>query len=396
MLRPEQVDRPVGTPKHLAWLNSIAGELATATIGRLDQTLPWYTALPPARRAAIGSVAQNGITSFIQWYQEPNSQPWVAADVFDSAPRELLRSISLQETLQVIRVVVQMVEERVVAEQPELRDAVLTYSRDIAFSAADVYAKAAEARGLWDARLEALVVDSIISGESSQEISSRVAALGWRSDGQVAVLLGSTPNQPDADALRRIARKSGADVLIGIQGRRQVAVIGLFEPADKPMVLVMGIAAQMESHFGTAPLVLGTVVGAVSDANRSAKSALSAYAVAAAVETGPRPVIADDLLPERALAGDSLAKSTLVENFYRPLAINSPELLVTLRAFLDSGRSLEACSKKLFVHANTVRYRLRKIFDEVGLDPTHPRSGFVLQIAILLGAINDAESGLKR
>ena len=386
----------MATPKHLAWLNSIAGELATATIGRLDQTLPWYTALPPARRAAIGSVAQNGITSFIQWYQEPSSQPWVAADVFDSAPRELLRSISLQETLQVIRVVVQMVEERVVAEQPELRDAVLTYSRDIAFSAADVYAKAAEARGLWDARLEALVVDSIISGETSQEISSRVAALGWRADGQVAVLLGSTPSQPDTDALRRIARKSGADVLIGIQGRRQVAVIGLVEPTEKPMIPVMAIAAQMESHFGPSPLVLGSVVGAVSDANRSARAALSAYAVAAAVESGPRPLIADDLLPERALAGDSLAKNTLVEMFYLPLAENAPELLSTLRAFLDSGRSLEACSRKLFVHANTVRYRLRKIIDEVGLDPTHPRSGFVLQIAILLGAINDAESGVKR
>jgi hypothetical protein len=390
------VDRPVATPKHLAWLNSIAGELATATIGRLDQTLPWYTALPPARRAAIGSVAQNGITSFIQWYQEPNSQPWVAADVFGSAPRELLRSISLQETLQVIRVVVQMVEERVVAEQPDLRDAVLTYSRDIAFSAADVYAKAAEARGLWDARLEALVVDSIISGESSQEISSRVAALGWRSDGQVAVLLGSTPSQPDTDAVRRIARKSGADVLIGIQGRRQVAVIGLIEPSSNPMQVVMEIAAQMEGFFGSSSLVLGTVVAAVSDANRSAKAALSAYAVAPAVEISNRPLVADDLLPERALAGDSLAKTTLVESYYRPLANNSPELLSTLRAFLDSGRSLEACSKKLFVHANTVRYRLRKIFEEVGLDPTHSRSGFVLQIAILLGAINDAESGLRR
>jgi sugar diacid utilization regulator len=289
-----------------------------------------------------------------------------------------------------------MVEERVVAEQPELRDAVLTYSRDIAFSAADVYAKAAEARGLWDARLEALVVDSIISGETSQEISSRVAALGWRADGQVAVLLGSTPSQPDTDALRRIARKSGADVLIGIQGRRQVAVIGLVEPSEKPMIPVMAIAAQMEILFGPSPLVLGSVVGAVSDANRSARAALSAYAVAAAVESGPRPLIADDLLPERALAGDSLAKNTLVEMFYRPLAENSPELLSTLRAFLDSGRSLEACSRKLFVHANTVRYRLRKIIDEVGLDPTHPRSGFVLQIAILLGAINDAESGVKR
>ncbi len=386
----------MATPKHLAWLNSIAGELATATISRLDQTLPWYNAMPPARRAAIGSVAQNGITSFIQWYQEPNSQPWVAADVFDSAPRELLRSISLQETLQVIRVVVQMVEERVIAEQPELREAVLTYSREIAFSAADVYAKAAEARGLWDARLEALVVDSIISGESSQEISSRVAALGWRADGQVAVLLGSTPSSPDPDSIRRIARKSVADVLIGIQGRRQVVVIGLVEPSTSPGNQIHEIAERMEGFFGATPLILGTVVGAVSDANRSAKAALSAYSVAPAVEIEARPLIADELLPERALAGDSLARSSLVSRYYQPLATSSPELLITLRTFLDSGRSLEACSKRLFVHANTVRYRLRKIFDEIGLDATDPRGGFVLQIAVLLGAINDAEAGLRR
>jgi DNA-binding PucR family transcriptional regulator len=352
--------------------------------------------MPPARRAAIGSVAQNGITSFIQWYQEPNSQPWVAADVFDSAPRELLRSISLQETLQVIRVVVQMVEERVISEQPDLREAVLTYSREIAFSAADVYAKAAEARGLWDARLEALVVDSIISGESSQEISSRVAALGWRADGQVAVLLGSSPDSSDSDGIRRLARKAGADVLIGIQGRRQVVIIGLMEHADSPASKVHEIAIQMEQFFGSAPLVLGTVVGAVSDANRSARAALSAYSVASAVDMQARPLVADELLPERALAGDGLAKATLIDAYYRPLAVDSPELLQTLRAFLDSGRSLEACSRKLFVHANTVRYRLKKIIDVVGLDATDARSGFVLQIAILLGAINDAESGLRR
>ena len=131
----------------LAWLRSITGELATATLQRLDDTLPWYRDMPPARRASVGLVAQAGISSFVAWYDDPDSQPWVAADVFESAPRELLRSISLQETLQVIRVVVQMVEDRVVAEQPELREAVLTYSREIAFSAADVYARAAEARG---------------------------------------------------------------------------------------------------------------------------------------------------------------------------------------------------------------------------------------------------------
>ena len=386
----------MATPKHLAWLQSIAGELATATLSRLDETLPWYRSMPPARRAAIGSVAQNGITSFIQWYQDPSSQPWVAADVFGNAPRELLRSISLQETLQLIRVVVEMVEARVVAEHPDLTESVLRYSRDIAFNAADVYAKAAEARGLWDARLEALVVDSIISGETSQEISSRVAALGWRSDGQVAVLLGIANQNPDPDAMRKIARKAGSDLLLGIQGRRQVVVIGLMAAIDKPDAAIQSIASQLEIFFGPGPLILGKTVATVSDATRSAKSALAAHSVALSVGSDSRPLAADELLPERALAGDALARQTLIETYYLPLAKTSPELLGTLRAYLDCGRSLELTAKTLFVHANTVRYRLKRIYEEISADPTDARTAFVLQVALLLGAINDNEFGLKR
>ena len=192
----------------LAWLASISGELNSETLNKLDSTLAWYREMPAARRASVGVVAQSGISSFLAWYDNPKSQPWVAADVFGVAPRELLRSISLQQTLQLIRVVVQVVEERVVREDPDMREAVLLYSREIAFSAADVYARAAEARGLWDARLEALVVDSILSGEHTDEIASRVAALGWRANGSVIVLIGNTDAKLDADNLRRLARKA--------------------------------------------------------------------------------------------------------------------------------------------------------------------------------------------
>jgi sugar diacid utilization regulator len=316
--------------------------------------------------------------------------------VFGNAPRELLRSISLQETLQLIQVVVEMVEDRVVAEHPDLTESVLRYSRDIAFSAADVYAKAAEARGLWDARLEALVVDSIISGETSQEISSRVAALGWRSDGQVAVLLGIANPSPDPDAMRKISRKAGSDLLLGIQGRRQVVVIGLMVNSEKPDLAIQQIATQLEGFFGQGPLILGTTVATVSDAPRSAKSALAAHSVAVSIGAIKRPLAADELLPERALAGDSLARQTLIETYYLPLAKSSPELLGTLRAYLECGRSLETTAKSLFVHANTVRYRLKRIYEEISADPTDARTGFVLQVALILGAINDNEFGLKR
>jgi hypothetical protein len=386
----------VVTPKHLPWLKSIAGDLATATLSRLEETLPWYSQMPPARRAAVGSVAQSGITSFIQWYEDPSSQPWVAADVFASAPRELLRSISLQETLQLIHVVVQMVEERVVEEHPELREAVLRYSRDIAFSAADVYARAAEARGLWDARLEALVVDSIISGETSQEINSRVAALGWRADGQVAVLLGSAPESSDPDGMRKFARKAGADLLLGIQGRRQVSVIGLVEQTKEAEGAIQTIASGLADFFGSGPLMLGPVVPTVSDAARSAKAALSANAVAASRELNRRPTLADDLLPERALAGDQLAKQTLIGRYYLPLAEHSSDLMETLRRYLENGGSLEATAKALFVHANTVRYRLRRIQDLIGEDVTLARVAYVMQVAISLGLVSDSENGIRR
>ncbi|MEY3128764.1 MAG: hypothetical protein RL405_84, partial [Actinomycetota bacterium] len=91
----------------IAWLASISGELSSETLRQLDKTLPWYREMPAARRASVGLVAQSGIGSFLAWYENPKSQPWVAADVFGLAPRELLKSISLQQTLQLIRVVVQ-------------------------------------------------------------------------------------------------------------------------------------------------------------------------------------------------------------------------------------------------------------------------------------------------
>ena len=376
----------------LAWLRRISGDLATATNRRLEETLPWYAEMPPARRSAVGLVAQAGITSFISWYDDPKSTPWIAADIFAAAPRELLRSVSLTQTLQLIRVTVEVTEERVAGKGEHLREAILLYSREVAFAAADVYARAAEARGLWDARLEALVVDSILTGEADEELPSRIAALGWHGHGEVSVLVGTTPPLFDVDQLRRTARKLGVDVLIGVQGSRLVLVLGRAEPPnridDVPTDLpVPEIAKRLEPGFGSGHLVLGPAVPARVDASPSARAALGGFAVARAWRHAPRPVEADDLLPERALAGDPLAKQTLVERIYRPLQAHSADLVTTLWSYLDNGRSLEATARELFVHPNTVRYRLKRVSEVIGWDATGPREALILQTALILGSM---------
>ncbi|MCU1482042.1 MAG: PucR family transcriptional regulator [Subtercola sp.] len=393
----------------LAWLRTVSGELSTATIKRLDETLPWYGDMPPGRRSAVGLVAQAGIKSFISWYDDPTTTPWIAADVFGSAPRELLRSVSLQQTLQLIRVVVEVVEQRIANGDQDLREAILLYSREIAFASADVYARAAEARGLWDARLEALVVDSILSGEYDDELPSRIAALGWHGHGEVSVLVGTTPRMLDVDQLRRTARHLQADVLIGVQGGRLVLVIGRSQPAagapddeditptaPAPVLSFMEIAKALEPGFGPGHLVLGHEVPSLVDASRSAKAALAGFAVAKSWRNAPRPVYADDLLPERALAGDPLARSTLVNRVYRPLQDQSPELMTTLWCYLDNGRSLEGTARELFVHPNTVRYRLKRVSQVIGWDATGAREALILQSALILGSMNEPDPGSRR
>ncbi|ANP72629.1 PucR family transcriptional regulator [Cryobacterium arcticum] len=388
----------------LTWLRTISGELSTATLKRLEDTLPWYGDMPPGRRSAVGLVAQAGITSFISWYDDPRSTPWIAADVFGAAPRELLRSVSLQQTLQLIRVTVEVVEERVKDGSETLREAILLYSREIAFGAADVYARAAEARGLWDARLEALVVDSILSGEYDDELPSRIAALGWHGHGEVCVLVGTTPKMLDVDQLRRSARHMTADVLIGVQGNRLVLVIGRAHPTVQdsdeatgpPALTFLDIALQLEPSFGPGHLVLGHEVPNLVDASKSAKAALAGFAVARSWRNAPRPVQADDLLPERALAGDPLARATLIHRIYRPLQAHSTELLTTLWCYLDNGRSLEATARELFVHPNTVRYRLKRVSEVIGYDATGAREALILQAALIIGSISDHDGSTRR
>ena len=379
----------------LSWLRNISGEMASATLARLERDLPWYKDMPPSRRSAVGMVAQAGITSFISWYESPGSTPWIASDVFGVAPRELLRSVSLQQTLQLIKVTVEVVEDFLKDAPHELREGILHYSRDIAFAAADVYARAAEARGLWDARLEALVVDSILSGEYDQELPSRIAALGWTGHGEVSVIVGTSPRMVDVDAIRRTARHHDTDVLVGVQGNRLVVVVGrrLEEDSTHEVISFIDIAAALDDSFGPGTYVVGPTVPAVVDAVKSAKAALAGFSVAKSRREPPRPLLANDVLPERALAGDPLARRALIQGIYEPLRDHALDLLGTVWTYFETGHSLEATARELFVHPNTVRYRLKKVIEVIDWDPGVPRDAFTIHVAVILGSMSEPNQG---
>src|SRR5271157_4855443 len=367
------------------------GTLGTAAIAAMDQRLPWYRKMSAENRSWLGLVAQAGIAAFLDWLRHPERNRPAVTEVFGTAPRELARAVSLQHAVEMVRVIIDAVEAHVdelaaPGDERELREAVLTYAREIAFSAAQVYARTAEARGAWDARLEALVVDSLVRGEAEDSLHAWASALNWSSS-PVAVVVGTIGDEdsqgraePLIDDIRAQARRARLDMLAGVQGNRLILVLG---GTDDPIAA----AERFAGRFGPGPVIAGPLVRDLQSAPVSARAALAALRAAPAWPDAPRPTGADDLLPERALAGDPDARAALITDVYEPLLGGGHALLDTLTTYLEQGSSLEATARLLFVHPNTVRYRLRRVAELTEYTPSAGRDGFTPWVAIVLGRL---------
>jgi hypothetical protein len=373
-------------------LEKSSGSLAAQAIARMDETLPWYRAMPPENRSWIGLVAQAGIAAFTEWFRHPNAPQAISTDVFGTAPRELTRAITLRQTVEMVRTTIEVMESAIdevaaPGDESVLREALLVYAREIAFATAQVYAQAAEARGAWDARLESLVVNAVLSGEADEGAVSRAAALGWNSPEHVCVVLGTAPDgdsELTVEAIRRAARHAKLQVLTGVLGDRLVVIAG---GNDNPL----GVAKSLIGPYAAGPVVAGPIVPDLLAATRSAQAAAAGLKACFAWQDAPRPVLADDLLPERAIASDPSAREQLVEEIYRPLEEAGSALLETLSVYLEQASSLEGAARMLFVHPNTVRYRLRRVTDVTGWSPSDVRSAFTLRIALILGRLADGD-----
>jgi hypothetical protein len=372
----------------IARLEAATGALGTAAMLSMDRRLPWFRSMSAENRSWLGLVAQAGVAAFVDWIKHPErTRPAVAGEVFGTAPRELARAVTLQQAVEMARVIVDVVEAQVdelaaPGGEAELREAVLRYTREIAFGTALFYARTAEARGAWDARLEALVVESLVRGEVDEGLQSWASALNW-SFSPVTVIVGTVEGGESEvliDEFRMLARRARLDLLAGLHGSRLVLIVG--GSADP-----LAAGRHFAGRFGPGPVVVGPPAADLESAVSSAGAALAGLRAADGWPEAPRPVLASDLLPERALDGDESARIALIEEVYEPLMRGGTALLDTVMTYLEQGNSLEATARLLFVHPNTVRYRLRRVTELTGITPGDGRGGFALWTAVVLGRL---------
>lgn len=379
---------------------------------RLNDDLDWYQRLPGTDKELLNLIVQTAVVDFVSWFseyrqahrdenmearlREPDVSP-STDHLFFVAPFEFTQSISLRQTLDTVRLVVDSLEDNIdeFAEPDEHEDALvamLYYSREVAFSAANIYAQAAEARGAWDARLEALIIEDLIDGTDDPNLTTRLRAADWDMNAPMFAIVGgidTTGNITSViaqDRIRAAVHDGGAHCMMSMRDEALVVLVALGD-GDGHGIADMVMA--LSPLFSDDSLCVGPLRSGVDGAAATLHAALNARRTACALPDVPRPLSASDVLPERALAGDADARAELYDDVYLTLRAADETLFATVRDYLLGGCALEATARRLNVHPNTVRYRLNKAVDATGWDPTNPRDAYVLLTAIKIGLIVD-------
>ena len=214
----------------------------------MQERLPFFAELEASQRASVALVVQTAVVQLRRVDGRPGSNVNYTARAFELMPQDLTRRIALRHSVDMLRVTMEFFEEVVplVARSEEqltaLTVGILKYSRDLAFSAATAYADAAEARGTWDSRMEASVVDAVVRGDTGPgaAVPGGRAELGHHRAGD-----GGGGNPPPAAAeqraserpakiVRDIAARHGRAALTDVHGTWLVAIVsGQLSPTEK-------------------------------------------------------------------------------------------------------------------------------------------------------------------
>lgn len=152
--------------------------------------------------------------------------------------------------------------------------------------------------------------------------------------------------------------------------------------------LARSIADTLSSEFYTRVNVgIGTIVNSISDLSRSFDEAKTALEVGKVFDTDKAIVSYDNLGVARLIYHlPTTVCETFLNEVFKKGSIDSldHETLFTIQKFFENNLNVSETSRKLFVHRNTLVYRLEKIKKLTGLDLREFDDAIIFKIALMV------------
>jgi carbohydrate diacid regulator len=237
--------------------------------------------------------------------------------------------------------------------------------------------------------VKSIICDNILLGD----IYVRAKELHFQSEAPRVVYLIRQMGTPDVtalDTLQSLFPDRQTDFVFSVSETDLVLVKQLGEGTDAKEVYK--IAKQVEETLRqelSIPVVIGvgTVVGHVRDLARAYKEAGVAIDVGRVFDTEKSVVTYENLGIGRLIyqLPTTLCEMFLQEVFKKnPIDALDQETLFTINKFFENNLNVSETARKLFVHRNTLVYRLEKIKKLTGLDLREFDDAITFKVALMV------------
>ncbi len=241
-----------------------------------------------------------------------------------------------------------------------------------------------------------VITDNILPGD----IYLKSRELRFNMDVQRVVLLVRVTEHNDAtvyDAVSNLFPDKSKDFIVDIS-ETDIAIVKEIRNSTESKdleKLARSVADSLSSELYTHVFVgIGTTVEGIRDLARSFKEAQIALEVGKVFDTERTIVSYDNLGIARLIYQ---LPTTLCEMFLKEVfkkgSIDSldHETLFTIQKFFENNLNVSETSRKLFVHRNTLVYRLEKIKKLTGLDLREFDDAIVFKVALMVKKYLDAK-----
>lgn len=243
--------------------------------------------------------------------------------------------------------------------------------------------------------IKSVILDNILPGD----IYLKARELHFNSEVTRVVMLIRITSKTDIsayDVLQNLFPDKSKDFIININ-ETEIALVKELKPGikEKDLEKLAGsIVDTLSSEFYTHCTVgIGTIVMGIKDLAHSFKEAQVALEVGKVFDN-ERTIVSYDNLGIARLVYQ--LPTTLCEMFLKEVfkkgSIDSldQETLFTIQKFFENNLNVSETSRKLFVHRNTLVYRLEKIKKLTGLDLREFEDAIVFKVALMVRRYLDA------
>jgi len=401
--KPDRDPRAHALTEILDDLERITDDLAERMLKQYLESIPSYRALPDVTLDQIRDVNRGNVRGFIRAMRAgrgPSSDEITM--IRESASRRAREGVPLSALLAAYRTGAQIAwaEARVIIGDDHQRlaagldfaTAVMSWIDEASGAAAQAYLSEYERLTSDRETSRRDFLDGVLGGElTTEEILARGEALGLEIALPYGVaIVAFAQHGPDETLLR-----NGQHRLRSMAAELPNADRSLVVTRGDELVLIFpaeGEADAMAGHLASFIERAGGVIGvdlsaglgrsreSVTELSGSYREASIALAAARAGSSSPLAVYGEVLIEELILRERAVARR-LAQTILEPLD-QHPDLLATLVAYMTHGPSLPAVAKRLYLHPNTVAYRLARVKELTGRDPKSPAGVAELFLAL--------------